>query len=256
MSNPEAEHVHDHCTNDPPLEGNQQSSGEIIKISDIETYVSKPADPDSSKLLLFFTNGVGFKSVNNQLQADQYAKEGYFVLMPDLFEGDPAPNAASVVAQAESNDWLETVKMAAVGGVKQFMIDMWLARHSLERTLPVVERFYGAAKQEFSEQASNGIYAVGYCFGAKYVLRLNSAGKLKAGAVAHGILTLEDFKGLKSPISLACVVGDPFFADDARKQAEDLLADSELTHEFRVYEGVPHGTVTLPARLPDANRPL
>jgi dienelactone hydrolase len=62
-----------------------------------------------------------------------------------------------------------------------------LARHSLERTFPIVERFYDTAEQEFNEQASNGIYAVGYCFGAKYVLRLNSAGKLKAGALAHGI---------------------------------------------------------------------
>lgn len=65
---------------------------------------------------------------------------------------------------------------------------MWLARHSLERTLPLVEKFYEAAKEQFSEQAANGIYAVGYCFGAKYVLRLNSAGKLKAGAIAHGSL--------------------------------------------------------------------
>lgn len=73
-----------------------------------------------------------------------------------------------------------------------------------------------------------------------------------------GIVTLDDFKDLKSPISVACVgkrcykcsyvalltpfvVGDPYFADTLREQAEDMLAATELRHEFKVYEGVPHG---------------
>lgn len=33
---------------------------------------------------MFLTNGVGIQSVNNQLQADHFAKEGYLVVMPDL----------------------------------------------------------------------------------------------------------------------------------------------------------------------------
>jgi dienelactone hydrolase len=48
-------------------------------------YISKPADyPHSpSKLLLFLTGGTGIHSVNNQIQADRYAAEGFVVAMPD-----------------------------------------------------------------------------------------------------------------------------------------------------------------------------
>jgi hypothetical protein len=49
-------------------------------------YISKPNDYPHApcKLLLFLTNGTGIKSLNNQVQADKYAHEGFLVVMPDL----------------------------------------------------------------------------------------------------------------------------------------------------------------------------
>jgi dienelactone hydrolase len=37
------------------------------------------------------------QSVNNQLQADLFAKEGFLVVMPDMFDNDPAPNSSRFV---------------------------------------------------------------------------------------------------------------------------------------------------------------
>jgi dienelactone hydrolase len=34
---------------------------------------------------------IGHRFKNSQLVADQFAKNGYFVMMPDLFHGDPVP---------------------------------------------------------------------------------------------------------------------------------------------------------------------
>ena len=50
-----------------------------------QVYISKPADyPHSpSKLLLLLSSGTGIHSTNNQVQADQYAAEGFVVVMPD-----------------------------------------------------------------------------------------------------------------------------------------------------------------------------
>ena len=47
--------------------------------------MTKPTDyPHSlSKLLFLFSSGTGIHSRNNQLQADQYAAEGFVVVMPD-----------------------------------------------------------------------------------------------------------------------------------------------------------------------------
>ena len=94
--------------------------------------------------------------------------------------------------------------------VKSFRIDMWLARHTPEKTFPIVTKVINAAKNEFADAVSNGggVYAVGYCFGGKYVMLLagenpdssdgttrhdeeqgvpKSGPLIKAGAVAHGI---------------------------------------------------------------------
>jgi hypothetical protein len=52
-----------------------------------KVYISKPSDVENlgTGLLVLLTNGTGVKSINNQIQADHFAKEGYFVVMPDLF---------------------------------------------------------------------------------------------------------------------------------------------------------------------------
>ena len=90
------------------------------------------------------------------------------------------------------------------------MIDMWLARQTPEKVLPILQKVIEGAKEEFADAVANGsgIYAVGYCFGGKYVLLLagedafgtvtNQPPKdeeqavtkegpiIKAGALAHG----------------------------------------------------------------------
>ena len=88
------------------------------------------------------------------------------------------------------------------------MLDMWLARQTPEKVLPILHRFVEGAKEEFADAVANGggVYAVGYCFGGKYVLLLGadlpnhmvparkdeeqgvvkSAPMIKAGALAHG----------------------------------------------------------------------
>ena len=91
------------------------------------------------------------------------------------------------------------------------MLDMWLARQTQEKVLPILNKAIDGAKEEFADAVANGggIYAVGYCFGAKYVLLLGSElpdtiakgqatkdeeqgmtkvePQIKAGAIAHGM---------------------------------------------------------------------
>lgn len=127
-------------------------------------YVAKPADyPQSpSKLLLFLTGGTGVHSKNNQVQADRFAEEGFLVIMPDMFENDPAPNSSAV--DETNHSMIEQFKMAAAETVKSFMIDMWLARHTPEKILPVIHKVLESAKEEFADAVANGdgVYGVGY----------------------------------------------------------------------------------------------
>jgi len=115
--------------------------------------------------------------------------------MPDLFEGDPAPNSTSTTIDPDSPQdnpdtvtpypstagdapaspsFLDTFKIKAAETAKSFLIDMWLARHTEEKVMPILHKVLDAAKDEFADAVSNGggVYAVGYCFGGRYVLLL------------------------------------------------------------------------------------
>jgi len=194
--------------------------------------------------------------------------------MPDLFDGDPAPNSSAVPeSETQTTSFLDTFKLKAAETAKSFLIDMWLARHTEEKVMPILEKIVHACEGEFADAVGNGggIYAVGYCIGARYVLLLASertigqagwtraqkqpdeeAGEaqgsakqgplIKAGALAHATLVSpEDFRGLKSPVSLACVENDPMFPDEVRTAGEDTMSKNNVEHEVKVYPGVPHG---------------
>lgn len=257
-----------------------------------QVYVSKPSEyPHApARLLLLLTGGTGLKSTNNQIQADKFAAEGYVVVMPDLFDGDVAPNSTTVDAEQAAADsersggtssFLDNFKIKAAETAKSFLIDMWLARHTEEKVTPILHKVLDGVKDEFADAVSNGggVYAVGYCFGGKYILQLAAERKpvapgavagylgvggaaqqkpvdeeaggaaakeygpfIKAGALAHATLVgREDFEGVKVPLSLVCVDNDPLFPDEVRAFGEDALTKAGVEHEVQVYPGVPHG---------------
>lgn len=269
----------DHCVTDRPTPSGEAPKGEIRQLGGVDCYVSKPDSypTSSAKLLLHLTGGTGLKSTNNQMQSDKFASEGFLVVMPDLFEGDPAPNGSTTVDNAESqssSSILDVFKLKAVETAKSFLIDMWLAKHTEEKVMPIIEKVIAACKSEFADAvaAGDGIYAVGYCFGGRYVLLLaaerappvqvgwsgvqrpadEEAGEgvavpkkgpfIKAGALAHATLVSpDDFIGLKVPVSLVCVENDPMFPDEVRTVGEDTMSNEKVEHEVQVYPGVPHG---------------
>lgn len=233
-------------------------------------YITKPSDYPHlpSKLLLFLSNATGIHSKNNQLQADKYASEGFVVVMPDQFAGDSFQNTTTDPnAASDSNpSMIEKVKIGMAETAKSFMIDMWLARHTPEKVLPLLHKVIEGIKDEFADAVANGdgIYAVGYCFGGKYVLLLGSelpdtvakgqatkdeeqgvikrGPQIKAGAIAHGtLITKEDIEGIEVPVSLVCTENDQLFPDDIRAEGQKFLVDNEKPHEIQVFPGVPHG---------------
>ncbi|TKA36352.1 hypothetical protein B0A49_13232, partial [Cryomyces minteri] len=239
------------------LLGKSQPVLELSKVSDVDVYITKPADyPHApSKLLLLLTGGTGIHSTNNQLQADKYAAEGFLVVMPDQFEGDPAPNTAHAPPE-EHPSFIEQVKLGVVSVAKSFTIDMWLARHTPEKVLPLLHKVLEGAKEEFADAVANGdgVYAAGYCFGAKYVMMLGGelpdtvawgqkvadeergvvkkGPLIKAGALAHGtMITKADMEAIRVPVSMACVEGDSLFPDEVREEGKKALETKMVEHE-------------------------
>ncbi|KAI2473269.1 alpha/beta-hydrolase [Annulohypoxylon bovei var. microspora] len=266
----------EHCTSDRPTPTGLAPKGELRKLGGVDIYLTKPESypTNPSKLLLLLSSGTGIKSTNNQIQADKFADEGFVVVMPDLFDGNPAPNSSlGSEAETQETSFLDKIKLKAAEIAKSFVIDEWLARHTEGKVMPILEKVVDACKSEFADAVGNGggIYAVGYCFGGRYVLLLasersqvqtgwsgaqkpsdeeagegaNSTKKgpyIKAGALAHATLVSpDDFQGLKVPVSLVCVESDPMFPDEVRETGENVMSKENVEHEVQVYPGVPHG---------------
>lgn len=239
----------------------------MTQLAGTDVYISKPADYPHSpcKLLLLLTGATGLHSENNQIQADEFAKEGFLVVLPDQFNNDPLPGSATY-SEEKDPSFIERIKMGAVDAVKSFTIDMWLARQTPEKVLPILQKVMDAAKDEFADAVANGggIYSVGYCFGGRMTLLLagekpdtvmwgqqvkdEEAGVvkkgpyIKAGAIAHATLvSKEDFEGTKSPLAFICVESDQLFSEDVREHGEKYLRESNIECEFKTYGGVPHG---------------
>lgn len=185
------------------------------------------------------------------------------------FAGDPAPTTTTSSGPPDQHPSLiEQVKLGVANVAKSFTIDMWLARHTPEKVLPILHKVITAVKEEFADAVANGdgIYAVGYCFGAKYALLLGAdlhmdvaqgqrapesqaeegmvkqGPQIKAGAIAHGTqISTEDLAGTAVPMCVVTVEEDPLFPDHIRNAGLEAMKAKGLDHEFRVYPDVPHG---------------
>lgn len=192
----------------------------------------------------------------------------YTIAEPCRFDGDAAPNSAPEPTSPSQISFIERVKLGITDTAKSFMIDMWLARQTPEKVMPRLLKVIESAKEEFADAIANGggIYAVGYCVGAKYVLLLagehtddefwgqaktESAQEegmvkhgpmIKAGAIAHAAqVDPDDLAAVKVPIYLVCVENDPLFPDELRQAGIEALEKNQIVHEVKVYPEVPHG---------------
>lgn len=182
-----------------------------------------------------------------------------------MFSNDPLPGTATY-EEGKDQSIIEQIKTRAADFTKSFLIDMWLARQTPEKVLPIVHKVIEAAKDEFADAIANGggIYSVGYCFGGRMTLLLagdkpetalwgqrvkdEEAGivkkgpYIKAGAIAHATLvSKEDFVGTKAPLAFVCVENDQLFHNDVKEHGEQYLKEHNVETEFKTYSGVPHG---------------
>ena len=122
---------------------------------------------------------IGHKFINAQLIADQFAANGYFVMMPDLFHGDPIP----------------------LNRPADFDIMKWMKPHGPDSVDPIIAT---ALEELRGKYGAKNVGAVGYCFGAKYVVRFLKKGKIDAGYGAHpSFVQPDELKAIEGPLSIS-----------------------------------------------------
>lgn len=129
--------------------------------------------------MIIVTDVYGHELVNAQLIADQFAANGYFTVIPDLFDGDACPNPRPA----------------------SFDLPSWLAKHGKDKVDPIVAKTIEELRGKYGAKKVNG---VGYCFGAKYVTRALRKGQFDAGYGAHpSFVDADELKAIEGPMSIS-----------------------------------------------------
>jgi len=199
-------------------------TGTSIKIGDIEAYVAEPKGKvHEGKAILYLPDVIGIWQ-NSKLMADQLAANGYYVVMPDLFNGDPM--TLNMPAGFDFMAWLTK----GTGGNNP---------HTYEFVDPIVEKSIAFLQ----EKGYKKIGSVGYCFGAKYVVRFQTKGKgIDVGFVAHpSFVEEEELAAITGPFSIAAAETDGIFPAEKRHKAEQILINTKQPYQINLYSGTEHG---------------
>lgn len=187
--------------------------------STVSTYLSYPPDRSTSNAILILSDVIGYKFTNVQLIADEFAARGYFVVLPDLFNGDSVP----------------------LNRPEGFQIQDWLKNHLPQEVDPIIDSVLADMRERYGCQRIGG---VGYCFGGRYVARFlrPGTGKLDVGYTAHPtMMSAEELSGIQGPLSIAAAVNDFVFTAEKRHESEDILAQLRVPYQINLYSHVDHG---------------
>ncbi|KAH6985337.1 Alpha/Beta hydrolase protein [Ilyonectria destructans] len=172
--------------------------------------------------ILFCPDVIGIWE-NSCLLADQFAANGYLTMIIDLFNGDPVP----------------------LNSPSDFDLMKWLREgsdgknpHTVETVDPIIE---AAIRKLRDEYGIKKLGAVGYCYGAKYVVRFCNKG-IDAGYLAHpSFVEEEELTAITMPLSIAAAETDTIFPAENRYRSEEILKAGGSPYQINLFSGVVHG---------------
>lgn len=185
----------------------------------VEAYFSYPEDRNTTCGILLLPDIIGHAFINSQLVADQFAANGYLVIMPDQFHGDAIP-----LNRPPELDLLKWLKGPP--------------GHLPDKVDPIIE----ACLKEMRDMGCKKIGAAGYCFGAKYVVRHLRPGNIDAGFCAHpSFVGNEELEAIKGPLSIAAAMIDYHFPPQKRAESEEILNKTRQPFQMNLFSNVEHG---------------
>ncbi|KAH7129252.1 dienelactone hydrolase [Dactylonectria macrodidyma] len=183
----------------------------------VTMYISPAARAQkSNKAVLYLTDAFGLPLLQNKLLADSFARAGFTTVMPDIFQGDPAPHDIT------------------------FDAEEFLAKHTTNVTDPVIET---TVKYMRERLYFDRIAVTGYCFGGRYAFRFLAEGRgADIGFAAHpSFLQDSEVLAISGPASIAAAEVDSLFEADRRLEVEGLLGQTPHPFQVALYSGTFHG---------------
>lgn len=214
-----------HCVSGVRHEGTTE--GKFEKVGGVECYIATPSvEYPKDKVLLYLVDIFGVELPNHQLLADDYARNGFKVIIPDILNGDPAP--------ADALD---------PGSKWDFMA--WLMRHGMDTVEPVLDKVIPALK----ESGVSKIGVLGFCYGARPAFDLAFGNVVAVTVVSHPSLLavpadLEKYLvQSKAPLLINSCEIDRMFPKEAQTAADVILGGGKFApgYERTYWPGCVHG---------------
>ncbi|KAF7554616.1 hypothetical protein G7Z17_g2766 [Cylindrodendrum hubeiense] len=197
-------------------------TGSMIKVGQHDAYLATAQNPRQSTGILYIPDVLGIWD-NSKLLADEFAANGYTTLIIDLFKGDAIE--VNRFNEVDLPDWVQNGRNGAGG-------------HTPKEIDPIMEEALTYLKVELGFER---IGAVGYCFGAKYLVRHYRNG-IDVGYIAHPSFIEEDeLAAITGPLSIAAAETDTIFPAEMRHRSEEILKENGNLYQINLFSAVVHG---------------
>ena len=136
-----------------------------ISRSDVDPTFSR-----QNRTIVYLTDIFGWSLINSRLLADELASHGFYVLIPDIFQGDSLDHSILFqLAPRDSAPLRSAEQIASETEIALGQVGPWLIRKRPEVTQPLIESFVKALREDSS---IGKIGAAGYCWGGRYSILL------------------------------------------------------------------------------------
>jgi dienelactone hydrolase len=175
-----------------------------------------------SSCVIVFPDLFGYKFTNTRLICDEIADAGFLVIMPDLYAGDQL-DFGLPSASAQFGEWCKV--------------------HNKAQTAPICARILDYVEENIRPRL--GVASVGYCFGGRYSVIANAAGRVRCSVVScPSFLEPEEVAGIQTPTLWLCADTDRTFTAEEKVAAQKALADKYFESQFVTYPSTEHGFCT------------